>query len=313
MRWMAKSPAATSQSKNMEWLNLHTSVLDSPTLVGEEPVNRATWLFLLRFCVGQENGGVIAGAATWGDRKWQQLCRVTLAEVKMTTPLWHWDGQDLHLALYPHQAETKVKTMREFGRKSSPAKASAAKANGAKGGRPGNNPTENPTETQQETQPKPNEKPNENPTKNPYKERKGKGIVREGKNNKMCVCEDGEDGAGREGAAGAHTHTSFDQDWVGAVASDHPRIDAEACWPIYLANCQRKGIQPMAATWSGWLSRETTLVKRQSAPVKTVPQEPPGWRRILEAAYPDNLINRDQKPWDCVPAEIIAKLWPELV
>lgn len=39
--------------------------------------------------------------------------------------------------------------------------------------------------------------------------------------------------------------------------------------------------------------------------------EPARWRETLEEAHPDNLINRDQKPWSTVPPEIRLKLWPE--
>ena len=41
----------------MDWLNLHISVLDSPQVLRCDPVRRATWLFLLRYCISQENGG----------------------------------------------------------------------------------------------------------------------------------------------------------------------------------------------------------------------------------------------------------------
>lgn len=109
----------------MEWLNLHTSVLDSPEVLGEEPINRATWLFLLRYCIGQENKGRICGAVSWGDRKWQQLVRVTLAEVKADSSLWAWRGDDLEVKLYPHDKEREVKQKRI-----------SARRNGNRGGRP---------------------------------------------------------------------------------------------------------------------------------------------------------------------------------
>lgn len=111
--------------QNMEWLNLHTSVLDSPEVLGEEPINRATWLFLLRYCIGQENKGRIYGAVSWGDRKWQQLVRVTLAEVKAESSLWRWVGDDLEVKLYPIDAERLVQLKRK-----------AARRNGNQGGRP---------------------------------------------------------------------------------------------------------------------------------------------------------------------------------
>ena len=151
----------------MEWLNLHTSVLDSPEVVGEEPVNRATWLFLLRYCIGQENAGIVINARSWGDRKWQQLVRVTSKEVARKSDLWEWIGDDLVVSKYPKDKESEIKHLREIGKSSTVSKRAAAKANGEKGGRPKNNPTQNPTETQQETQIEPIEG-------------EGKGRVREG-------------------------------------------------------------------------------------------------------------------------------------
>lgn len=109
----------------MEWLNLHSSVLDSPEFVGEEPVNQATWLKLQRFCVGQENGGVIESCREWKDRKWQQLVRVTKGEVETASELWSWDGDNLIVAFYPTEKENEVKAKRII-----------AKTNGARGGRP---------------------------------------------------------------------------------------------------------------------------------------------------------------------------------
>lgn len=101
----------------MEWLNLHASVLDSVEFVGSEPVEQATWLKLLRFSIGQENGGRIAGCGAWKDRKWQQLTRCTKREVAEACDLWTWDGEDLVVSFYPVEKETEVKANRENGKK----------------------------------------------------------------------------------------------------------------------------------------------------------------------------------------------------
>lgn len=101
----------------MEWLNLHASVLDSPEFVGEEPVNQATWIKLLRFCMGQENGGRISQCREWADRKWQQLIRVTEDEVTTESALWRWDGADLIVWEYPLDKEREVRANRENGRR----------------------------------------------------------------------------------------------------------------------------------------------------------------------------------------------------
>lgn len=96
----------------MNWLNLSMTVLSSEELLSSEPTDRATWLFLLAYCAGQENGGTIKDAASWGDRKWQQLVRVTLEEVKRPSRLWRFDGQSLKVSFYPHKHEARTKQLR---------------------------------------------------------------------------------------------------------------------------------------------------------------------------------------------------------
>ena len=153
----------------MDWLNLHTKELDSPEVIGAEPTDRGTWLMLLRYCIGQENGGRLEGCAAWKDRKWQQLVRVTLAEVRRNSELWTWVDADLVVTYYPIEKQLEVQHLRAIGKLKTPAKQAAAKANGTLGGRPTGNPTENPTGNPTETQLEPNKKPIEG------KGREGKG------------------------------------------------------------------------------------------------------------------------------------------
>ncbi len=100
----------------MEWVNLHTSTLDSPEVIGADPKERATWLFLLRYCCGQENGGMIRECARWGDRKWQQLVRVTRREVGIECGLWKWEGDDLRVNFYPTRRQQEIEAKRKAGR-----------------------------------------------------------------------------------------------------------------------------------------------------------------------------------------------------
>jgi len=128
----------------MNWINLETSTLDSPEFLGAEPIERATWLCLLRYCVGQENGGRIAGCRDWKDRRCQQLVRVTAREIGSACDLWSWDGDDLVVFEYPTEKEAEVKQRRE-----------TAKTNGRNGGRPKKNQPESHEKPTSETEPKP--------------------------------------------------------------------------------------------------------------------------------------------------------------
>jgi hypothetical protein len=139
----------------MNWLNLSIQTLDSEHFLGSDPVERATWLCLLRYCIGQENGGTIPTCAGWADRKWQQLVRVTRDEVQSACDLWQWHGDTLIVWGYPIEKEQEVQRNRESGargglkggKSTSEAKAEAAKTNGSKGGRP-----KTQSETQSETE-----------------------------------------------------------------------------------------------------------------------------------------------------------------
>ena len=141
----------------MNWLNLNVQTLDSENFLGSDPVDRATWLCLLRYCIGQENGGVIETCKDWADRKWQQLVRITKKEADRKCDLWAWNGETLIVWGYPADKEDEIQQKRE-----------RAKTNGAKGGRP--------KKTNDET----NEKPTLVNSAKAEGERNEKGIGREG-------------------------------------------------------------------------------------------------------------------------------------
>jgi hypothetical protein len=156
----------------MNWLNLNIQTLDSEEFIGSEPVSRATWICLLRYCIGQENGGRIEDCHGWADRKWQQLVRVTKLEVDSVSALWRWEGADLFVWEYPTGKEVEVRSKRDGGRTggqaTSEAKTQASRKNGARGGRP-----KTQAETQASDMAEPNQKPN-------GKEGKEKGTEGEG-------------------------------------------------------------------------------------------------------------------------------------
>ena len=110
----------------MDWLNLHTSTLDDPKLAAADDAQRSHWLHLIRHCIGQENNGCIHGAATWSDRKWLLLCRITEADAMAPSELWEWDDKDLYVWGYPKEKQREVQAKRKGGQKSAEQRAAKA-------------------------------------------------------------------------------------------------------------------------------------------------------------------------------------------
>lgn len=146
----------------MQWLNLPTRTLHATAYIGADPSARATWLNLMLWCAEQENGGTIADARAWSDRRWQQTCGVTAHEVTAAAPLVAWTGDSVTVWGYPAEKQAEVQAKREAGRKGgkskSDAKSQAARSNGTH-----HKPQGNPSTTQAEPKQEPN-----------GKERKGK-------------------------------------------------------------------------------------------------------------------------------------------
>ena len=108
----------------MEYINIPLYVIRSNEYIGADPTQRATWLSLIAWSCDQENMGRIAGARSWGDRRWMQSCGVMASEVADSCGLFHWDGDDLIVTFYPEDAQREIERKREI-----------ARANGRKGGR----------------------------------------------------------------------------------------------------------------------------------------------------------------------------------
>ena len=109
----------------MMYLNIDLSTLRSPEYIGSAPTERGTWLSVLGYCADQENGGRIVGAMTWKDRQWQQVCGVTLREVRATTRLLLIEGDDVIVFGYPVCLESEIVAKREGGRRGGKARAQA--------------------------------------------------------------------------------------------------------------------------------------------------------------------------------------------
>lgn len=96
----------------MDYLNLHTSVLDGEEFLTATAAQRGTWLCLYRYCAGQENGGRIEACKNWSDRVWLQICAVSAREVSAVCALWTWECEALILTFYNAKNEDRVQRLR---------------------------------------------------------------------------------------------------------------------------------------------------------------------------------------------------------
>ncbi len=97
----------------MNWLNINISTLSGEEFLGARPIDRGTWLCLLKYCAILENGGRIENCFKWSARKWSQLAGVYAKEVKRDSKLWSWEGSDIVVWGYPVSKEGEVKRLRE--------------------------------------------------------------------------------------------------------------------------------------------------------------------------------------------------------
>ena len=264
----------------MNWLNIETATLDSEAFVGSEPTSRGTWLCLLRFCAGQENGGVIKDASSWADRKWQQLARVTQAEVKADSALWSWVGNDLVLWAYPIEKESEVREKRE-----------RARTNGKLGGRPPLVPPSTATDTNVGSQEKPTL----------VNSAKAEGNGREGKEKGK------EDGSGVVTPPPALSSDQTekpqkqpkqtDAEWLAELATspayrgiDVPREHAKA---LVWASANKKTMS--RRRFINWVNRcETAMAPQAGRTCDSTPSiaEPNGWRAWVNDNAPDSVYAR---------------------
>jgi hypothetical protein len=107
-------------------------------------------------------------------------------------------------------------------------------------------------------------------------------------------------------------HSQFPS-WFSEVAAEHPTKDAEACWPIYFDNCDRKGLPPSKISFDEWLGREEKRLRRVTKQTPKLPEPPSNWREVLKNAYPDNDVTKHNKPFSEVPPNVIRELFPELL
>lgn len=101
----------------MNWLNVHTGILQRPEFTAAQPAEVGTWLKLACYCASQENGGLIADCRAWTDRQWLIAAGVTAADIAADSKLWRWSANNgLLIANYPQEKEREVQLKRRAGK-----------------------------------------------------------------------------------------------------------------------------------------------------------------------------------------------------
>lgn len=104
----------------MQYLNIPVADMMTMEFLATSEAERGIWATLVAYCCQHENGGVLEGAANWGDRQWM-IMGVNASQMPESPTLWRQEGSDIVLTIYPSRAEQYTKERR---------------ANGKKGGRP---------------------------------------------------------------------------------------------------------------------------------------------------------------------------------
>lgn len=220
----------------MNWLNIETATLRSEQYIGSEPQARATWLNVLGWCCEQENNGRIVGAASWGDRRWQQTCGVTKTEVSAAPSLLTWDGSDLVVWNYPSDKQAEVQAKRNAGHVGG-LRSAAAKA-------------ERKIQAQLEAEVEPKlEAQVQADAKQSVNGREGKG--KERKENGM---EDGQNGSAQASPASVKLS---DADWIAGLSANpaFDGLDVKREHQKMMAWCDVNRKQPSRRRFINWLNR----------------------------------------------------------
>lgn len=101
----------------MQWLNIKTAFLRSSVFLDAPPAEQLAWLKVNAYCHDQENGGRVAGAALWDDRKWIRTADVTRDEVHSCKNLLTIEGNDVLVTEYPAEKQSEVEARRKGGAK----------------------------------------------------------------------------------------------------------------------------------------------------------------------------------------------------
>lgn len=101
----------------MNWFPVDIAFLDDPKRMIAEDADVGIWLRLVAHCATAENGGVLAGAASWGDREWMRV-RVSGQDASRLLDGGVWlkrSRGDVIVQGYPTKNEQRVQKARETG------------------------------------------------------------------------------------------------------------------------------------------------------------------------------------------------------
>jgi len=105
--------------------------------------------------------------------------------------------------------------------------------------------------------------------------------------NEEGIWKNGRKCEGAEPPPPTHTHLPS---WFSEVAARHPTKDADACWPVYLDNCERKNLPPSKISFDDWLGCERKRLKpapKLEPMAEQIDAGPPSWLDWLKSNMPE--------------------------
>lgn len=129
----------------MDYCTRYRQVLSGPLYAAATSLQVGIHCRLLTWGMGEESDR-IENCRHWSSRQWLLIAMLDVDDVSIvveSSPLWHWEGDDLVIDDYPHGDKKKLEISREK-------RATASRENGKNGGRPRSVVQDEPTQTQQD-------------------------------------------------------------------------------------------------------------------------------------------------------------------
>lgn len=91
-----KSTHTTPQGVSIDIPTMH-----HPEFLSAEPADQGTWLLLIKAMQTHGLKGIIPRCRQWPREQWGWIVQVEPEQVLKLSPLWHFEGDDLHLDVIP--------------------------------------------------------------------------------------------------------------------------------------------------------------------------------------------------------------------